>query len=297
MAEAAAPCVRRRGDLVVAREAAIQAAKRRRDTREEEARFRARLLVPREMVKDTLRAGSFVEVPPLVDRFMDCIKLCRARGVLDDYEDEAAVAVGELLFTDAGVDLAFASERARSAWSGVGRNVAHQVGPALAAATWLGDRGRRRILARVAATCRGVEALQFVDSVGYDETPLKIRGNSDRVRRVVDSTVALPESILSLLPMNRGALPTKLFQTQQQFAMLVARRLPCGTKQYVIVTGTTACHVQALSRNTPGSIMQALKETSPMSLPEVRFKAFSRIASVDRHPSNLVVERRIARRM
>ena len=44
-------------------------------------------------------------------------------------------------------------------------------------------------------------------------------------------------------------------------------------------------------------MMAALRETSCTPLPEIHFEEFTRLASVDRHPSNLQVERKMSRRM
>eukprot|EP00959_Pyramimonas_sp_CCMP1952_P219229 4583771-Pyramimonas_sp.AAC.1 len=99
-----------------------------------------------------------------------------------------------------------------------------------------------------------------------------------------------------MLPEDKKAIPTKVFQTQQRFGMLFARGPPGDLQSYTVVIGRTMAQVQPLWRNTPGCIMAALRDTCAMSLTECRFDEFSRIAAVDRHPSNLCVERRINRR-
>ena len=66
----------------------------------------------------------------------------------------------------------------------------------------------------------------------------------------------------------------------------------------MFVLGRTYSHVSPLKKNTPGCILRALRYAAATSSAETTAaESPTRIASVDRHPSNLVTERRLRRRL
>eukprot|EP00959_Pyramimonas_sp_CCMP1952_P456795 9473768-Pyramimonas_sp.AAC.1 len=109
--------------------------------------------------------------------------------------------------------------------------------------------------------------------------------------------VALPQDFLSLLPRPNCSAPTKLLQTQRQWGFMVSKQNSGGIDKYAMIFGRTICGVQSLLHNTPGCLLSALRESDPTCLPDLAFQSCTRLVACDRHPSNLVVERRERRRL
>jgi hypothetical protein len=144
--------------------------------------------------------------------------------------------------------------------------------------------------------------LLAIDSIGYDETPLDMRqpgaahAAGVAAQHPPSSLALATQEILDILPPSLVAVRTKLFQTQQEFAFLVKAPMSINPVMYCAIVGKSVSHLQSLYRNTPGPMIQCLHDVGAASFEESGFQQCTRIVSLDSHPSNFVVERRLRRR-
>lgn len=166
------------------------------------------------------------------------------------------------------------------------------------ATSWHVDRFVRASVASAIVENRSLKLLQCIDLCSYDATPLFLRPLGKAHVHQDESSLQLAihsNPLDAVLPLGACALSTNVLQTRTGFAWLLSVEVE-GEEQFSIVTGRNIAHLQNLVSNKPEPMMTALKEQSSLSFGESSAESCSRLTSVDRHPSNLVVERRVIRR-
>ena len=165
---------------------------------------------------------------------------------------------------------------------------------------WHIDRFLRSQVGNIAQIipCRARLA-QVVDGCSYDSTPLSLRPLSKQYdSKVSASSTGLATSSSSwhdMFPADKSAVSANVMQVRLEFGWLFVRNVN-DQDQYLMVYGKSATHLQNLVSNRPTPMLQGLAEQSCMSVGELLAPSITRLCSIDRHPSNFVVERRILRR-
>ena len=198
----------------------------------------------------------------------------------------------------------FASKKVQSKFSKVKVRSGDRAAARICSLAWCLDRFKRQLLVKTCASRPGFEIEHFGDAPAFDETPLpalqtESSSNSKLLtasRPGFTAALAAAADIRAAISQPRGALPTKILQTQSFWGMLLRftedeDALPC------FVVGRTLSHLQKMQRYSTGQVLNALDKTQTGSSLEITAaKGHSRLPAIDRHPSNLQAERKGDRR-
>ena len=203
------------GDLVVARAAAAAQKRLRRDQKESRRDVITRLQVSPELASELLRPSDLFMSSPLTHHAGSGLA-----SIVEQNEVPSGASlsrVADVLFSTKNLTLSNASVEIKSLELGVNRRSLHRDSVRLVSAAWLLDRFKRRALAEALhRSRRQVSLLSFVDSVGYDERPLPLRDATVAVEKLCPPTEFEASLPSNSVPSGQPAVPSKLFQTQQQ---------------------------------------------------------------------------------
>lgn len=288
------------GDLVVAREAAVEAKRRRREEGAERWETLALVHAPGGISQEAVQLATLTLVTPLVEHVGDALKALRLATAQSSGPLERGT-LASFVLDPKNESLHLATLTVQSQHLDMGRKTLQRQMMRLCCAAWCLDRMRKPLLANALVSARNVSIELAIESVSYDETPLPMRASTANMPQTsLESSeyeALLPSSVRAMTQHSSGALPTKLLQTCQEYGMII-RIERGGVEQHVMLVGKSLCHLQSLFANTPGCIMTALQEANATSLSErASSHFFTRLVAIDRHPSNIVVERRTLRRL
>ena len=155
---------------------------------------------------------------------------------------------------------------------------------------------RACVLAGITAN-RTWNFLQSIEGISYDATPLNLKPLTKKLasRKTKSSALCLTDQFSSALPSGQNALSCNVLQTVQEFGWLFSKQTEGGEK-FLIIYGESLAHLQNLVSNKARTMMTAMSEQKALPLSAHSAESCSRVCAIDRHPSNLVVERRTLRR-
>jgi hypothetical protein len=204
--------------------------------------------------------------------------------------DDEIVQVGEQLFGSSTMMSLVAS----AAFAGVHRRKFGRARERLGELATRADRWLRSHLEdSIVAALPSVDLLLYIDGRAFDETPMKIAireqdpppspgeevGSGDAVVPIGEVTRALK----GFMPMD--VVPSKLFQTNAVFAMLVR-----VGGEHLAIRSKTANWLQVLDRNTGECIKHALSLTNACSPAAASFGAKLALVTSDSHSANIRAE-------
>ena len=159
------------------------------------------------------------------------------------------------------------------------------------------DRFVRYAVPSALASCSGYKFLQDIDGILYDATPLPLLPQGSRhVKQVADSSALVVRNTqfeLSL-PSGQSCLSANILQTKKEFGWLFAKT-DGDTQRFLFIVGHSASHLQNLVSNKATTMLSSMAEQNAVSSSSHRAESTTRLVGVDRHPSNLVVERKVLR--
>ena len=141
--------------------------------------------------------------------------------------------------------------------------------------------------------------LQNIEGLSYDATPLHLKplpAVHKKQSNIKSTELCLTSSAFEgALPVGSMAISCNVLQTKTEFGWLFSKDGP-ERKEYLMIYGHTLSHLQNVVSNRASAMMTAMAEQA--LLPEASHSAesCSRVVAIDRHPSNIVVERRSLRR-
>ena len=139
-----------------------------------------------------------------------------------------------------------------------------------------------------------------IDGVAYDATPLHLKplsaGHLAQANVSSNAVVVRKDNFYKALPIGQSAMPCNILQTRCEFGWLFSKVSPAGDERFIMIYGEALTWLQNVVSNRASSMMLAMREINTIGDSEHNAETLTRLGSMDRHPSNGVVERRVLRR-